>query len=193
MISAPNRPICSARYALNMELAPLSFCRSATPKPCSFISTRSPQESPPAHTPSLSSIRPAGTAPRTSGFPAIYRSCHCRRVRQNSTPRKHLAVHAPELAVEPYLQILRRHRRSLLLRMEHTDRSALENHVHRTPRLGGRRSLNLRIGISIGQRGALSVGATPVQGRYAPTVCRQRQKDLSEHRVSEPDAPGHQR
>ena len=47
-----------------------------------------------------------------------------------------------------YLQILRRHRRSLLLRMEHPHRSALENHVHRTPRLGCRRSLNLRIGIS---------------------------------------------
>ena len=31
--------------------------------------------------------------------------------------------------------------------MEHADQSALENHVHRTPRLGGRRSLNLRIGI----------------------------------------------
>ena len=30
----------------------------------------------------------------------------------------------------------------------HADQSALENHVHRTPRLGRRRSLNLRIGIS---------------------------------------------
>jgi hypothetical protein len=49
------------------------------------------------------------------------------------SPRKHLAVHATELAVEPNLQILRRHRRSLLLRLEHADRSALENHVHRTP------------------------------------------------------------
>jgi hypothetical protein len=28
---------------------------------------------------------------------------------------------------------LRRHRRSLLLRLEHTDREALENHVHRPP------------------------------------------------------------
>ena len=34
------------------------------------------------------------------------------------------------------LQILRRYRRSLLLRLEHPHRSALENHVHRTPRLG---------------------------------------------------------
>src|SRR5262249_15371757 len=63
-------------------------------------------------------------------------------------PRKYLAVHAAELAVEPNFQILRRHRRSLLLRLEHAHRSAVENHVHRAPRLGSRRSPNLRIGIS---------------------------------------------
>ena len=50
--------------------------------------------------------------------------------------------------VEPNFQILRRHRRSLLLRLEHAHRSAVENHVHRAPRLGSRRSFNLRIGIS---------------------------------------------
>ena len=44
---------------------------------------------------------------------------------------------------------LRRRRRSLLLRLEHAHRSAVENHVHRPPRLGSRRSLNLRIGISM--------------------------------------------
>src|SRR5262249_10891263 len=63
-------------------------------------------------------------------------------------PRKYLAVHARELAVEPNFQILRRYRRSLLLRLEHAHRSAVENHVHRPPRLGSRRSLNLRIGIT---------------------------------------------
>jgi hypothetical protein len=46
------------------------------------------------------------------------------------------------------LQILRRYRRSLLLRLEHPHRSALENHVHRTPRLGNHELLNVRIGIS---------------------------------------------
>src|SRR5262245_42444200 len=66
-------------------------------------------------------------------------------------PRKYLAIHAAELAVEPNFQILRRYRRSLLLRLEHAHRSAVENHVHRPPRLGSRRSLNLRIGISLGQ------------------------------------------
>src|SRR5262249_24818134 len=63
-------------------------------------------------------------------------------------PRKYLAIHAAELVVEPNFQILRRHRRSLLLRLEHPPRSAVENHVERPPRLGSRRSLNLRIGIS---------------------------------------------
>src|SRR5262249_51234670 len=63
-------------------------------------------------------------------------------------PRKYLAVHAAELVVEPNFQILRRYRRSLLLRLEHAHRSAVENHVHRPPRLGSRRSLNLRIGIT---------------------------------------------
>src|SRR6266705_3134364 len=72
-------------------------------------------------------------------------------------PRKYLAVHAPELAVEPHLQILRRHRRSLLLRLEHPHRSALENHVHRLPRLGDRRSLFVRVGIS----GPNKAGETP--------------------------------
>src|SRR5262245_14214747 len=62
-------------------------------------------------------------------------------------PRKYLAIHAAELVVEPNFQVLRRHCRSLLLRLEHAHRSAVENHVHRPPRLGSRRSLNLRIGI----------------------------------------------
>src|SRR6476659_3000560 len=63
-------------------------------------------------------------------------------------PRKYLAIHAGELAVEPHLQILRRNRRSLLLRLEYAHRSTLENHVHRSPRLGSRRSLIMRVGIS---------------------------------------------
>src|SRR5262249_56286535 len=61
---------------------------------------------------------------------------------------KHLAVHASELVVKPDFQILRRYRRPLLLRLEHTHRPALEDYVHRATRLGSSRSLNLRIGIS---------------------------------------------
>src|SRR6516165_5952154 len=63
-------------------------------------------------------------------------------------PGKHLAVHAPELVVKPDFQILRRYRRPLLLRLEHTHRPTLEGYVHRATRLGRSRSLNLRIGIT---------------------------------------------
>jgi hypothetical protein len=45
------------------------------------------------------------------------------------------------------LQILRRYRRPLLLRLEHSHRSAMEGRVHRAPRLGHRRLVNVRIGI----------------------------------------------
>src|SRR6266516_6620900 len=65
-----------------------------------------------------------------------------------SLQRPGRASHAPELAFEPHLQILRRHRRPLLLRLEHPHRSAVEDHVHCLPRLGSRRSLFMRIGIS---------------------------------------------
>src|SRR6516164_4705112 len=63
-------------------------------------------------------------------------------------PGEHLAVHAPKLAIEPRLQILRRHRRSLLLRLEHPYCSAVEDHVNRAPAVGLHRSFNLRIGMS---------------------------------------------
>src|SRR6516164_10178858 len=64
-------------------------------------------------------------------------------------PGEHLAVHASKLVVKPRLQILRRHRRSLLLRLEHPHRPAVEDHVDRTPRLGLHRSINVRIGINL--------------------------------------------
>src|SRR6202011_1536209 len=50
--------------------------------------------------------------------------------------REHLAIHARQLALEPRLQILRRHPRPLLLRLEQAHRHALEDHVHRDQRLG---------------------------------------------------------
>jgi hypothetical protein len=64
-------------------------------------------------------------------------------------PGKHLAVRASELVVKPDFQILRRYRRPLLLRLEHTHRPTLEDYVHRATRVGSSRSLNMRIGISI--------------------------------------------
>src|SRR3954470_20734809 len=50
--------------------------------------------------------------------------------------REYLAVSARELVVEPRVRLLRRHRRSLLLRVEPPHRPALDHHVHRPPRLG---------------------------------------------------------
>src|ERR1035437_3988047 len=47
-----------------------------------------------------------------------------------------LAVYARQLALEPHLQILRRYRRSLLLRLEYARRPTLENHVHRITPVG---------------------------------------------------------
>src|ERR1700745_2933963 len=67
-------------------------------------------------------------------------------------PGEHLAVHAPKLAIEPRLQILRRHRRSLLLRLEHPYCSAVEDHVNRSPGVGLHRAFNFRIGIICGCR-----------------------------------------
>src|SRR6266481_243227 len=64
------------------------------------------------------------------------------------SPGKHLAVHAPELAVKPHLQILRRYRRPLLLCLEYADRPTLENHVHCSARVGNRASVAVRIGMS---------------------------------------------
>src|SRR5262245_7151632 len=61
-------------------------------------------------------------------------------------PIKHQAIRASELVVKPGFQILRRYRRPLLLRLEHTQRPTLEDYVHRATRLGTSRSLNLRIG-----------------------------------------------
>src|SRR5690554_3924984 len=50
--------------------------------------------------------------------------------------RERLAVHARQLAVEPRLQILRRHPRSLLLRLEPPHRSAMAHRVTRTTVMG---------------------------------------------------------
>jgi transposase len=78
----------------------------------------------------------------------IYRALKNAARTRTQRPRKYLAIHAAELAVEPNFQILRRYRRPLLLRLEHAHRPALEDHVHRPTRLGSSRSLKLRIGIN---------------------------------------------
>ena len=139
-INAPNQLICSARYAQSAEPALLSRCPLATPRPCSSISTKSQRKSPwrTRRSHSRSSWmarrqRPQGSQKHLA--PAAAAAC------AGAQPaRKYLAIHAGELAVEPHLQILRRNRRSLLLRLEYAHRSTVENHVHRSPRLGSRRT-----------------------------------------------------
>src|SRR5258708_9289034 len=146
-IKGPNRPTCSVRSAPNAEPAPPSCCRPATPKLCSFTSMRSQPKSLRALTLFSSSIKPAGMAPRPPGSKQHLALAAPATRTRTQWPRKYLAIHPAELLVEPNFQILRRYRRSLLLRLEHAHRSAVENHVHRPPRLGSRRSLNLRIGL----------------------------------------------
>src|SRR5271163_4960151 len=58
-----------------------------------------------------------------------------RKVPRIEPAGKHLAVHARQLALKSDLQILRRHRRPLLRRMEQTHRSTLADHVDRDARL----------------------------------------------------------
>ena len=52
-----------------------------------------------------------------------------RQKHPNSTRRKRVAVHAPELALESNLQILRGHCRSMLRGPEQTDQPTVEDYV----------------------------------------------------------------
>ena len=62
---------------------------------------RSPPKSPPAHTRSSSSIKPAGTAPRNSRSRPTLAPAVAAALTRAQQPRKYLAIHAPELAIEP--------------------------------------------------------------------------------------------
>ena len=101
MINAPNRPICSVRFAPNTEPVLPSFCPSATPKLCSFISMdrcnsdrRRPRDSDPRSGRLARRQGPEDSRQPVAPAPAAA----CARAQP---PRKHLAVHATELVVEP--------------------------------------------------------------------------------------------
>ncbi len=113
-------------------------------------------------TPFSSLIRLAGMAPRPSTFQATSRSCSSRHTLPNSTAKKIFGNSCGRTGFEPNFQILRRHRRSLLLRLEHTHRPTLDDHVHRAPRLSSRRALNLRIGYNCPSR------QSSLRGSHAP-------------------------
>jgi hypothetical protein len=75
-------------------------------------------------------------APRNGFVLTVHPSCG-REERLRPMPlTTNIRVHARQLALEPNLQILRRHRRPLLRRLEQAHRSALADHVHRTARMG---------------------------------------------------------
>jgi len=57
------------------------------------------------------------------------------KVSRTQPNRKHLAIHAGQLTVQPRLQLLRRHPRPLLLRLEQAYRPAVAHHIHRHARL----------------------------------------------------------
>src|SRR5579862_643630 len=61
---------------------------------------------------------------------------HAAEIAGAQPSRKHLAAHARQLAFKPHLQVLRKSRRSLLLRLEQARQSTLADHVHRIARLG---------------------------------------------------------
>ena len=109
-INAPNQPICSARYAPSAGAgAALVLPACNTEAMQLHLDEIATKVSPGAH--AILILDQAGWhGAKTSRLPKTSRSCRCRRVRQSSTLRKHLAVHAGELAVKPHLQILRRHR-----------------------------------------------------------------------------------
>ncbi len=61
--------------------------------------------------------------------------------------RKHMAIYTRQLAIQQGLRHLRRHRRGQLRGLEPPYRQALENHVHRTEKMGARRLIIRAVGI----------------------------------------------
>src|SRR5215210_4843492 len=57
-------------------------------------------------------------------------------LRDNWTSSRAIDIPARQLAVQPCVRLLHRHRRPLLLRVEPPHRPALDHHVYRPPRLG---------------------------------------------------------
>jgi hypothetical protein len=147
MINEPNRPTCSVRSAPNAEPALPSCCRPATPKLCNFTSMRSQPKSLRALTLFSSSIKPGGMAPRPSRFQTTSRSCSFHRAHPNSTAKKISGSSCGRTGCRTEFSNRSTISSTLLLRLEHTHRPALEDHVHRPTRLVSSRSVKLRIGI----------------------------------------------
>ena len=112
-----------------------------------FTSMRSQPKSLRALTLFSSSIKPGGMAPRPSRFQTTSRSCSSPRAHPNSTAKKISGNSCGRTGCRTEFSNPST-TPSITTATQHAHRSAVENHVHRPPRLGCRRSLNLRIGIS---------------------------------------------
>src|SRR5262249_11816511 len=110
-----------------------------------------------------------------------------RRARPETRPRKiFIVIDRIETASR---NNLRRHRRSLLLRLEHTYRPTVEDHVHRPTRLGDRRLLILRIAALATSLRCAAVSRTPDSTKHSADgqaidsklgPCRSRRPSLPE-------------
>jgi hypothetical protein len=108
------------------------------------------QGHPPAATPFSSSIKPADMAQKDLHVPSSISLLPLPpRHAPSSTARKTSGSSCVRTGCRTASSNLQRHRRSLLLRLEHPDRSVLENHVHRSSRFGRCRSLFARTDISL--------------------------------------------
>jgi hypothetical protein len=108
------------------------------------------QGHPPVATPFSSSIKPADMAQKDLHVPSSISLLPLPpRHAPSSTTRKTSGSSCVRTGCRTASSNLQRHRRSLLLRLEHPDRSVLENHVHRSSRFGRCRSLFARTDISL--------------------------------------------
>ena len=96
-----------------------SSCPGATPRRWACTWPRSPRGSRRASTPRCWSIRPDGTSRPGSTVPRQHHHRPAAREVPRAEPAgERLAVHARQLALQPRVPLLRRHRRSLLRRLE---------------------------------------------------------------------------
>ena len=179
--SATRAPTCSAPSARRAAPARRWPCPSPTPRPCSFISTRSPAPSPGAPMPSCCSTGPAGTPREHLAVPKNITPDPPAVARPGAEPgREHLAVPARELALQPRLRHLRGHHRRRLRRLAQAPRPARNDHLHR-PRDGPGRRSRMRADDII----------RVAEARRPGPWSRRRSRPLRTERVRARRSPGH--
>ena len=130
------RPIFSEPSVLPKEKARDSSCPLATARPWPCISRKSRCGRAGSTCAILSRSGRMACLEEAAGARQHYSRSIAAKVTRVEPSRKYLAVHARQLALKPGFQILRRHPRSLLFRLEQAYRHALENYVYRNSRMG---------------------------------------------------------